>query len=272
MPERRSARSIELLVEALIRRLTKVVESEISARARVLTEEYLRSATAERRLAAPRAHVLEPPSRTEEPTAYAGEPSPKVPRPRRAQPIRPRRPRPDVVTDAQALPAVDPEQERRTAELAWVRAVLRPAAPVPPAPPVTAPKPARAAEDGGSLQTLEDHIRDQIPTLAGLSQSRYTARIAAWVGRVRLQQSGPEGERTRIASRILFDKLRNLAWSMEAHTIEALNLSWSTRNWERYIQENERIAATPDAPPPPKPEPETAVDVWSTPNEADTRS
>ena len=119
-----------------------------------------------------------------------------------------------------------------------------------PAPSVIALPPPRALEEDGSLQALEDHIRDQLPSLPSLSPSRYTAQIAAWVGRVRLNQSGPDGERTRIASRIMFDKLPNLAGSMEAGPIEGLNLSWSTRNWERYIQDNELIAGTPDVLPP----------------------
>jgi len=122
------------------------------------------------------------------------------------------------------------------------------------------------------LRALEDQIRDRLPSLPGLSASRYTAQIAAWVGRVRLNQSGPDAERTRIASRIMFDKLRNLAWSMEAGPIEGLNLSWSTRNWERYIEENETIAAAPDAPPPPTPERDAKPDVWATPDEADAQT
>jgi len=120
----------------------------------------------------------------------------------------------------------------------------------------------------GSLQALEDQIRDQIPSLPSLSLTRYTALIAAWVGRVRMIQSGQDRERTRIASRIMFDKLRNLAWSREAGTIEGLNLSWSTRNCERYIKDNELSAATPDPTPAPTPEP----DAWSTPGEADARA
>jgi hypothetical protein len=176
-----------------------------------------------------------------------------------------------VAVAAKAAALIDPEEERRAAELARLRAILRPTAPVPATPPVVAPPP-RAAEENDSLQALENQIRDQIPALAGLSQSRYTARIAVWVGRVRLHQSGPDAERTRIASRMLFEKLRNLAWSMEAGTIEALNTSWSTRNWERYIQDNEFIAATPDASPPPRPEPDAEVDVWATPSEAGTQA
>jgi hypothetical protein len=271
MPERRRSREIERLVEELI----EAVESAISARARVLTEEYLRAAMAE----APRV-VARHASTTEASPGAA----PPPPRARRV------RPKPAAVTKPKAPPVVDPdeerrvaeldekrrtaelEEERRAAELARLRAILRPTVPEPPAPPVIAPPPPREPEDDGSLQTLEDHIRDRIPSLPSLSLSRYTAQIASWVGRVRLIQDGPDGERTRIASRIMFDKLRNLAWSMEAGTIEGLNLSWSTRNWERYIKDNELIAATPDPPPPPTPEPNAEVDVWSTPGEADAQA
>jgi hypothetical protein len=274
MPKRRSSPEIEHLVEALIRRLTEAVESAISTRARVLTQEYLRAVEAP----APRPEsiilaVPEPPAPADQHKAPIVEPSPKAPSsPQRVQRLRPKGQRPAVVAVAKALPAIDPEEERRTAELARLRAILRPTVPVPPAPPVVAPPPPRAAEEDDSLQALEDHIRDQVPALAGLSQSRCTARIGAWVGRVRLHQSGPDGERTRIASRILLEKLRNLAWSMEAGTIEGLNISWSTRNWERYIHENERIASTPDAPAPSKAEPDAEADVWSTPSEAGTQA
>jgi hypothetical protein len=275
MPKRRSSPEIEDLVEALIRRLTEAVESAISTRARFLTEDYLRAAAPPPRR--PEPIVLAAPPTTalaDQHEAAIVEPSPEVPpRPgRAAQRVRQIRQRPAVVAVAKALPAIDPEEQRRTAELARLRAILRPTAPVPSAPPVVAPPLPRAAEEDDSLQALEDHIRDQVPALAGLSQSRCTARIGAWVGRVRLHQTGPDGDRTRIASRILLDKLRNLAWSMDAGTIEGLNISWSTRNWERYIQDNERIASTPDAPSPPKPEPDAAEDVWCMPSEAGTQA
>jgi hypothetical protein len=58
---------------------------------------------------------------------------------------------------------------------------------------------------------------------------------------------------------------------MEAGTIEALDTSWKTRLWEQYIQENELIAARP-GPLPSKPEPDSEVEVWSTPGEADTHA
>jgi hypothetical protein len=267
MPERRRSPEIERLVEGLVRRLTEIVEATIAARTRVLTEDYLRAAVAAAHGMAPRPLVVPAlVSPMAEDKAFVLARSPDVPplgrRPRQT------RQRPAVVADTKVLPHIDQEQERRAAELARVRAILRPTVPVPQVPPMLAPAtPPPAAADDGGLRALEDQIRDHIPALAGLSQSRYTARAASWVGRVRLHQSGPDGERTRIASRILFDKLRNLAWSMEAGTIEGLNTSWSTRNWERYIEENERIAATPDALPS-KPESEPR-DIWFTPDAAD---
>ena len=258
MPERRRSPEIESLVEELIERLTEAVEAATSARARVLTDDYLLAAKAEAPAAVPvRAS----------PTARAP-PSP----PERARPVRPKRPPPTTVAEPKAPPAVDADEERRTVELARLRSILRPTVPTPPEPSVIASPPLAPEDD--SLQALEDQIRARLPSLPGLSESRYTAQIAAWVGRVRLIQSGPDGERTRIASRIMFDKLRNLAWSMEAGPIEGLNLSWSTRNWERYIEENETIAAAPDVlpPPPPTPEPDAEVDVWATPDETDAQA
>jgi hypothetical protein len=93
------------------------------------------------------------------------------------------------------------------------------------------------------LALLEDEIRERIAGLAALSRSQCTAQIGAWAGRVRMHQSGPDGERTRIGARILLEKLRKLAWSMDAGKVESLELSWSTRDWEAYIRENERLAA-----------------------------
>jgi hypothetical protein len=276
MPEHRRSPEIERLVQALTRGLTEAVESAIDARARVLTEEYMRAAMAEAPSTEPSLPAMPGPASPtvgDEPLVVMASPG-VAPLRRRSRPKRP-----PVVAEAKAIPAIDPEEARRAAELARLRAILRPPVSVLEAPPIIVPPPAPAAEEDGGLRALEDQIRDQIPALAGLSQSRYTARIAAWVGRVRLHQSGPDGERTRIASRMLFEKLRSLAWSMEAGTIEGLTLSWSTRNWERYIEDKELIAATPeelplepepDADVPPAAEPAAEPgDVWSTPGEAD---
>jgi len=274
MPERRRSREIEDLVEAFALRLTAAVESVTSTRARVLSEEYLRSATtppSPTELKGRAASQLLSLNQPNEPENV--EPSPTAQgSPPRALRVRPRALRPAPAAAAKVPAAIDPEEQRRTAELARLRAILRPTAPAPMVMTVNAPTSPRAAEGDDSLQAIEDQIRDQIPTLAGLSQSRYTARIAAWVGRVRLHQSGPDSERTRIASRMLVEKLRSLAWSMEAGTIEALNTSWSTRNWERYIQENEVIATGPARPPPLQPEPGADVDVWSTGREAGSQA
>src|SRR5450432_1056014 len=243
---------IERLVEELISQLTEAYENAVVARARVLTEEFLAAAA---------------PARAEEPVVAAVAP-PRAPR-RRAVVVR-------KAAAAPIDPAIALEDARRAAELARLRAILRPTAVAEPAPvaPVVTPPPARVEGADAGLQPLEDHIRDQVPLLAGLSQSRCTARIATWVGRVRLHMSRPDAERTRFAARILLDKLRNLAWSMEAGTIEGLDANWSTRNWERYIEANELIAVTPDpVVAPPQVEAERAaeadadaeVDVWATP-------
>jgi hypothetical protein len=268
MPARPRSREIEGLVQAFTEQLEEAVEAAISGRAQFLSDEFLRAAaTPRRRSASTVLAVPVLPSLTEAHKPGVAERSPEVqPARPRATAVRPKRRRPALVSETKAPLPIDPEDERRATEFARLRAILRPTAPIPPAPPLVAPTLRATAEDD-SLRALEDQIRDQIPALPGLSQSRYTARIASWVGRVRLHQSGPDGERTRIASRILFDKLRNLAWSMEAGPIEGLNISWSTRNWERYIEDHELIAATPEATPPAKPEPDADEDVWSTPNE-----
>jgi len=173
------------------------------------------------------------------------------------------------------LPQVDPEQARRDAELARLRAVLRPTTadptPASPSPVASAPAPSRAedrndrGERNDSPASVEDAIRDQLPALGGLSQARCTARIAVWAGRVRLNQSRPGAEQTRVAALMLLEKLRRLARAMDAGSIEALNASWSTRNWERYIEANELAAATPDAEPVAAPEPVPEPDGWSWP-------
>jgi hypothetical protein len=239
------SREIEVLVEDVVQQLEAAIEAATLTRARELTEVYLRKIEPR-----PRARSI----------SMAPTPTPPPTRDDDAPPPEPRRRRPAKAIAAKAPPPVDPESERRAAELARLRAILRPTAPTPPPSVATAtPTPPREQVPDDSLQALEDRIRDEIPALSSLSQGRCTARIASWVGRVRLHQSGPDAERTRIASRILIDKLRNLAWSMDAGKIEGLDLSWSTRNWKRYIEESELIAATPDAAPAPAERPGASV-------------
>jgi hypothetical protein len=102
MPERRRSREIERLVEELIDKLTEAVEAATSARARVLTEDYLRAAVAE----APGTVPGHASPKAE--TAPVAPPSP--PRARRV------RLKPAVITKPKAPPTVAPEVERRTAE------------------------------------------------------------------------------------------------------------------------------------------------------------
>jgi hypothetical protein len=230
------SREIAVLIEGVVQQLEDAIEAATLTRARELTEEYLRKIE-------PRPRAIS--------AAPTTTPQLQLEEARRPEPRRRRGPKAVV---AKAPPPVDPESERRAAELARLRAILRPTAPTPTPMVAPVPVPAREQVPEDSLQALEDRIRDEIPALSSLSQGRCTARIASWVGRVRLHQSGPEAERTRIASRILLDKLRNLAWSMDAGKIEGLDLSWSTRNWQRYIEESELIAATPDAAPAKSPE------------------
>jgi hypothetical protein len=226
------SREIEVLIEDVVGQLEDAIEAATLTRARELTEEYLSR--------------VQPLSRASSAAPTTAPQQLQLEEARRPEPRRPRAPKAIVV---KAPPPVDPESERRAAELVRLRAILRPTAPTPAPVAAPAPMPAREQAPEDNLQSLENRIRDEIPALSSLSQGRCTARIASWVGRVRLHQSGPDAERTRIASRILLDKLRNLAWSMDAGKIEGLDLSWSTRNWPRYIEESELIAATPDAAP-----------------------
>jgi hypothetical protein len=274
MPERPRSPEVEQLVQDLTRQLTEAVELATSARARVLSEDFLRAAAEAQRRPEPAVRAApDLPSSTDTKVPDVTEPSLKVqPDQPHAVRVKPKRQRRALVSEAKVSPAIDTEEQRRAAGLARLRAILRPTAPALTAPLVVAPSSPPAAEDSDSLQALEDRIRDKIPALPGLSQSRCTAQIAAWVGRVRFHQSGPDGERTRIASRMLFEKLRKLAWSMEAGSIEALDTSWSTRHWERYIQDKEVIAAKPDASTPPRPEGAEEVDIWSTPDEAGSQA
>jgi hypothetical protein len=185
MPARKRSREIERLVDELI----EAVESAISARARVLTEEFMRAAMAEAPSAMPGHASLK--------AETAPDATPPPPRARRV------RPKPAVITKSEAPPAVDPdeerrtaereqerraaglEEERRTAELARLLAIVRPTVHVPPSPSVIASPPPPAPEEDGSLQALEDHSRDRIPSLPSLSVARYTAQIAACVGGTR---------------------------------------------------------------------------------------
>jgi hypothetical protein len=258
MLEGRLSKNVARLTKELIGRLERAIEVETSRRAQTLVETYRRK-TASRPLGSTLlgAAVLSANEAEPSPVAQPGlGPEPGVTRPPQPRPRRRRQ----APTGAFAPPPPprDPEEQRRAVELARLRAILRPTAPAPA--PVTAPAPLvpppRPDSSEGSLQALEDQIRERIPTLSGLSQRRCTAQIAAWVGRVRRHQHEHEPDRARLASRILLDKLRNLAWSMEAGTIEGLDLSWSTRHWQRYVEANELIAATPD----PVPEPERQAD------------
>ena len=263
MPEGRLSKQIARLTNQLIARLETAIEAQISHRAQSLAEDSLRKSArrGQRRIAAVSASLAEPPA----PAPSELGPEPSVTRPRQPRPSR-RRPAATVAV-APAL-TIDPDEQRRTAELARLRAILRPTAPAPApaATPLPVVPPPRREIDEDRLQALEDHIRERIPTLSGLSQSRCTAQIAAWVGRVRLYQHEFEPERARLASRILLDKLRNLAWSMEAGKIEGLDLSWSTRHWQRYIDENELIVSTSDAAPQgERPDVSEEASVWAAP-------
>jgi hypothetical protein len=289
MPSSRRSPAIEALVAAFIDQLTDAVEGQIDTRARELADDWLRSflGRSGSRVAAgsrPGAGLLRPAAATSRdlsgrkpltvplalvppPTAVPGRTTARV---SATVAVREKPP---------AAPA-DPEQERRDAELARLRSILKPAHELAPAPaadpaPLHAPAAAavaRAESPPDTLKQLEDQIRDQVQALADVSPSRCTARIASWAGRVRAIESDAPAGRTRPAAQLLLEKLRGLARAMDAGPIEALHPSWRTSNWSSYIAINEATADAPDREPasrPAEPAPEDAAggsesytDVW----------
>ena len=53
-----------------------------------------------------------------------------------------------------------------------------------------------------------------------------------------------------MAAQLVLEKLRALAYAMEAGRIEALTASWRTADWPSYIRKNEQLAEAPSTPEP----------------------
>ncbi|MEP6652382.1 MAG: hypothetical protein ABJA82_03430 [Myxococcales bacterium] len=276
MVHKQHSESVEFVVARFVARLTKALAREIDARSRVLAAEYLAAAlagpglsakstvlTTERRTvhggrlkgASPEAashnSSQDAPDRSDlqarEPTdselapralgARSGSGAPKT----RATARKPRLPTP-----------VDPEQESRDADFERLRTLLKPTRYENPSADPSIPYSSASvvlldAPHTDPLRLLEDEIRDRVHALAQVGTARCTARIAAWTGRVRAyeEQSG-----NRMAAQLMLEKLRALAYAMEAGRIEALTASWRTADWPSYIRKNEQLA---DAPPTPEP-------------------
>jgi hypothetical protein len=283
MAPRKHLRPIERLIAAFTARLTEAMGRAIDARARTLAAEWAKSIPIAPQVALPwlsragRRGPSEPAGLEESSTAVATEiaseasealpvgqtifgmsPVP-VSSPPPARRGRPRRERTSAIagTGAGATSApVDLEQQARHAELAHLRAVLKPTAQEAPA--ATAVDSASVASTlaldspADPMRALEDEVREQMPGLAQLSPAGCTAQLAAWAGRVRAYE---EGSGNRIAARLLLDKLRALAHAMEAGRVEALSPTWRTSDWPAYVERNQALAGAPPPARPPAPSP-----------------
>ncbi len=206
----RAERARRRVVGALARQLVRSLEQSIRARVR----EGLAEARAEARRAA-RPKGPRPPSA-----------------PRRRQPRRPPPP-----------PPPDPEQLKRDAELARLRALLRPtsedlpAIPEPAAPPP--PPPPAPTTPGELLRALEKEIQDTVPALSALPPDRAGAQIAAWAGQVReLREQLPSelAALMRPAIRIFLEHLTDLRSALDAAFVDALEPRWRPPDWGAYIE------------------------------------
>jgi len=261
MGHKQHSKSVQLLVARFSARLSRSVEREIEARCRVLAAEQLAAAFARPKVSAKSAASATQAGRPE-PGAWDAFSTPgpgdsrapgsegaaetgSAPRARRGR-------KPRAVPARPPLPAVDPEQAARDAELARLRALLKPARDDSPASePSLATSSASPALPSPSqeetLHALESEIRGQVHSLGELGTARCTARIAAWTGRVRAYE---EETGNRMAAQLMLDKLRALAHAMEAGHIEALTASWRTADWSAYVRKNEELAEAPATPEP----------------------
>jgi len=158
--------------------------------------------------------------------------------------IKPRRHRKPV---RPAPPPLDPEQIKRDAENARLRALLKPVADVPPpalvapAPEVIPREPVRPSTPGDVLRALEKEIQDAVPTLGTLGPERCTAQIAVWSGQIRhLRDSLPPdvAATMRPAFRIFLEHLDQLQVAMEARVVDALEPTFTAPDWDVYIEAN----------------------------------
>lgn len=154
---------------------------------------------------------------------------------RRRKPVRP------------APPPLDPEQIKRDAEIARLRALLKPVADEPaPAPvaPVTVPVPrevVRPSTPGDVLRALEKEIQDAVPTLGTLGPARCAAQIAVWTGQIRQlrdQLPADVAATMRPAFRIFLEHLAQLQVAMEAHVVDALEPTFTAPDWDVYVEAN----------------------------------
>jgi hypothetical protein len=162
------------------------------------------------------------------------------------RPRRPRRPRKPI----RSTPPLDPEQIKRDAENARLRALLRPAndftlapepATAPALAPVAPPPQRQETSPGELLRALEKEIQDAVPSLGALGPERCGAQIAAWAGQIReLRDRLPASVSAtmRPAFRIFLEHLTELRAAMDAHFVDALEHNWSAPDWPTYIEVN----------------------------------
>lgn len=220
--ERRAQRRAEREQERFIARLTKQLLAGIEQATRVRAREL----TAERR----RAEA----GGSESGAARGGAAGVGAKPRRRRKPVRP------------APPPLDPEQIKRDAEFARLRALLKPVADEPaaqpPAPPAApAYEPPRPSTPGGALRALEKEIQDTVPTLGRLGPERCAAQIAVWAGQVRdlRDRLPPDVAATmRPAFRIFLEHLGQLQGAMEAQVVDALEPTFNAPDWDIYIEAN----------------------------------
>ena len=218
-PRKRADRAREKLVATLTRQFFRAIEK--------MQRKLVRDALVEERAKRKRAA-------REAVKASRGTASTRIPGRRRGR-IRP------------LPPPLDPEQLKRDAEFARLRALLRPAAEEPPppalaavvvAPAVPAPRP---ATPGDVMRALEKEIQNAVPTLPALGPERCGAQIAAWAGQVRELRDRLASDVLAVmrpAFRIFLEHLTELRAAMEAHFVDALEPKWSAPDWGIYIEVN----------------------------------
>jgi hypothetical protein len=164
---------------------------------------------------------------------------------RRRQPVRP------------TPPPLDPEQIKRDAEFARLRAILKPvsdapvAIAVPPAPVLPPREQPRPTTPGEVLRALEKEIQNAVPTLGRLGPERCGAQIAVWSAQVRelRDRLPPDVAATmRPAFRIFLEHLTQLHAAMEVPVVDALEPTFNAPDWEIYIEANRaRLEERPPA-------------------------
>lgn len=220
--ERRARERSERQFARTLHSLTKQLVDAIERCTRAQTKELLAQKRRERSASAAEARAT---------TALVGESRPR----RRRKPVRP------------APPPLDPEQIKRDAENARLRALLKPVAeqpepePIEPAPIAIPREPVRPSTPGDVLHALEKEIQDAVPKLGTLGPERCAAQISVWTGQLRLLRESlpPDVSATmRPAFRIFLEHLAELRIAMEAQVVDALEPTFTAPDWEAYIEAN----------------------------------